>query len=268
MKIKVFITTYDNPGDLNNLIGSLLNSDIGAQDRYEIHVINNHSNFRCDYENIKIYHNQTRPDFSTGHLARTWNQAIINGFKNIKRPDCDLLITFQDDVTVKKNWFSLLRPHIEKNSFMEVAGGDIMCIYKPDAIYNVGLWDERFCNIGYHEHDYFLRQLLYNKANISINDFCHNRVYNPIYQSTMAREIDNEYVTVPARNTQRQDNHCKSLAFHLHSEHMLTIKWNNAPFERGLACKPRIPSYFYYPYFEYNLNLSYLQSTQDFHIRG
>lgn len=56
-----------------------------------------------------------------------------------------------------------------------------MCSYLPEAVKKVGLWDERFCVIGVHEGDYFLRQKLFNPLCSSINDLSHGRMYNPSY---------------------------------------------------------------------------------------
>jgi hypothetical protein len=43
-----------------------------------------------------------------------------------------------------------------------------------NAVKQVGLFDERFCNIGLQEADYFLRCLLYNKDRSSLNDIEHD----------------------------------------------------------------------------------------------
>jgi len=271
MKIKIFITTYNNIDDVNNCVKSLLDSDV-TKENYEINVLNNHTNFICHYPLVKVYNNQTRPDFSTGHLSRTWNQCIINGFKDISSPDCDILVTLQDDVILKPNWFSLILPHIQKYSFMEVGGGDIMCVYTPKAIYNVGLWDERFCNIGYQEADYFLRQLVYNPDIVSINDYCHSRVHNPIYASSRAREIDNEFLRVPAKNSTRVANSNLSLAYHGHSENMFRSKWSVPPENWNVESilnnikTPNVNSYVLYPYFEYKLNTNRLRDMQKFNF--
>jgi len=272
MKVNIFITTYNAVDDLNNCLKSLFESDINKVE-YSVNIINNNTNFKLiNNYNVKIYNNQCRPDFSTGHLSRTWNQCIINGFKSITNPDCDVLITMQDDQILKNNWFSLLLPHIEKNSFIEIGGGDIMCIYKPSSIYNVGLWDERFCGIGYQEGDYFLRQLIYNKENISINDYCHGRIYNPIYAiSNRKREIDNEYLRVPSRNSVRSTAHHKSAAYHDLCNKFFLLKWGIESIDWNIEhiknnVTPKIDSYIMYPYFEYQLNLPELRLQRYFVI--
>lgn len=271
MKIKIFLTTYNSPDILHNSLKSIIESNINLND-VEITVINNHSNFKCNFSNVKILHNQVRLDRSTGHLARSWNQCIINGFKDIKNPDCDFLITMQDDFILKNNWFNVLYPHMTKYSFIEVGGGDIMCIYSQQAIADVGLWDERFCNIGYQEADYFLRQFLFNRSKISINDYAHNRVYNPIYNSPLRlREIDNDIIKVLPRDASRHNSHNNSCTFHRHSQTVFAKKWGNSGAinwdEHQLKNIKIIgESYVYYPYFEYGLNTQKLNADQNFNF--
>mgnify|MGYP003342408573 CR=1 FL=1 len=93
----------------------------------EINVINNHSNFSLnkEYDDIvKVWHNTLRPDFSTGHLSRNWNQAILNGFKSILKPDCDILITAQDDVEYCKNYITTLIEYHKKYNFIQTGKGE------------------------------------------------------------------------------------------------------------------------------------------------
>lgn len=266
--ISIFITTYDNSVDLNNCIRSIQDSDIKSY-VYNITVINNNSKFSCEFTDISVLHNQTRPDFSTGHLSRTWNQCIINGFGDLRNPKCDILITLQDDVILKPNWLSLILPYMEKYSFIELGGGDIMCIYSPQSVRDVGLWDERFCNIGYHEGDYFLRQRLYNPNPVSINDYCHNRIHNPIYSSDKRREIDNEFLSVPIKNSKRIYNSDQSVRHHFHSLAFFKTKWGNFDPENwrnNTHPTLLIDSYILYPYFEYNMNIPLLKSKQRYNF--
>jgi uncharacterized protein YkvS len=81
MKIKQYIVTYNNKIQINNCLESIFsklsNEELSILDVY---IINNHSNLDIDekYLNrVTILNNDLRPDFSTGHLSRNWNQAII-----------------------------------------------------------------------------------------------------------------------------------------------------------------------------------------------
>ena len=166
MKTKLYIVTYNNNEILNNwALKTLFESDFPF-DNSEIYVINNHSNIYIEpqyKDKIKILNNDLRPDFSTGHLSRNWNQAIINGFKNLNEPDCDLVIACQNDTKFCKNWYSKLIITMLKDGYKYITCGigDQFQVFTTDSVKNIGLYDERFCNIGYQEGDYFLRALLY-----------------------------------------------------------------------------------------------------------
>jgi hypothetical protein len=98
MKIKQYIVTYNNSLQINNCLDSIF-SKLSEEELsvLEIYIINNHSNLEINKEylnNITILNNDLRPDFSTGHLSRNWNQAIINGFKSLKNPFCIECVSF------------------------------------------------------------------------------------------------------------------------------------------------------------------------------
>lgn len=101
MRIKHYIVTYNNNEVLNNCLESLWDIfENYTKDEYQVYIINNHSNFSINrkFERyVEVIHNDLRPDFSTGHLSRNWNQAILHGFKDLNNPDCDILVTNQND---------------------------------------------------------------------------------------------------------------------------------------------------------------------------
>lgn len=193
MKIKIYIVTYNNNNALNNTLDSLFTT-ITDNHNIFIYLINNHSNLYInnDYSNkIHIIHNSVRPDFSTGHLARDWNCAIINGFQDLNNPNCDILVTCQNDSVFSPSWLDKLILWHEKYSFISACPGDGFCSYTVDSVKNVGLWDERFNSIEFQEADYFNRQKIFNRNNASINDFHHNRVLNKI----LLNEEDRSFVS-------------------------------------------------------------------------
>jgi GT2 family glycosyltransferase len=159
MKVKQYIVTYNNQIQINNCLESIfskLNND--ELSILDIFIINNHSDLNIDVkylDKITILNNELRPDFSTGHLSRNWNQAIINGFKDLKTPDCDILITNQDDTLFKENYINKLIELHKNFDLIQFGWGDNFISYTPNAIKQIGLWDERFCYIGYQEADYF-----------------------------------------------------------------------------------------------------------------
>jgi hypothetical protein len=182
--IRVFVLTHRRPVFLNNCIKSLLASDLIQAD-YTIYIINNHTDFTLDpvfqsNQRIKVLHNMTRPDFGTGHAARDWNTALIFGFEKLDKPACPIVCTIQDDSEVYPNWYTELRKVMpSKYDFVSAGFGDQFCAYTPYAVQTIGMWDERFCNTGFQEADYFLRARRILKDRASINDFSHGRLHNP-----------------------------------------------------------------------------------------
>jgi len=243
MKIKLYIVTYKNRLDLESNLNSL--DDNGHE--LSVFIINNHSDFSLMTDrDVTVLHNVLRPDFSTGHLSRNWNQAIINGFRDLNNPECDLVITAQDDTLWSKNAIDKLAKLSQRFSFVTCGIGDNVCSYRPEAVKNIGLWDERFCNIGYQEADYFLRALIYNGQNSSINDYGHGRVINPHNEDIAKR-------TRPVSPETLTEAHHKSTQFHPITENLFRRKWGVNPhhwqFLKHLP-SPLLPSFVYYPYFE------------------
>jgi SAM-dependent methyltransferase len=254
-KIKLFIITYNSDKLLHENLISLFKTNI-TNYNYEINIINNHSNFSLDEQfkdKVNVLHNDTRPDFSTGHLARNWNQCIINGFKDLNNPDCDILTTVQVDTTYEKDCFSNLENFHNRYSFITDGVGDNMCSYTAEAVKKIGLWDERFCNIGFQEADYFIRALMYNKTRSSINDRGHGRVINPIGKTLVHH---------PAHGPDQTAAHHKSAQYHTISLSVFKEKYG-VGYVMAEGWKPQlinnpprttlVKNYVYYPYFEKNV---------------
>jgi len=250
-KIKVFIVTYRNEFQVNNNLTSLFQSDLLAH-QHEITVINNHSNFVLHEQfkdKVKVIHNTVRPDFSTGHLARDWNCALINGFKDLNAPDADIVVHCQDDTIFMSDWCSKVINLHKRYSFLQFGWGDNMCSYTVDAVKKIGLWDERFCNIGQQEADYLLRAYLYNKDGSSINDDVHGRTLNSVGDKVITRPEHEKY-----------DYHTAStLGYNGWSDALYFSKWGkNAGMWSnqylGDITHSLIKNYVYYPYFEKNVD--------------
>lgn len=182
MKLKIFIVRYKE--DLNPILRSLREKD--SFSLFEVYVINNYGKiFKEDFEgifpsNLFILNNEVRPDFSTGHLSRSWNQAIINGFKDLSSPDADVLVLIQADSLFKENFYEIISNFYNSPLIFASSGrGDECMMLKPEIIKRVGLFDERYCNIAYQEGDYFLRCYLKEKERCLILDYLHRRVNIP-----------------------------------------------------------------------------------------
>lgn len=252
-KIKQFIVTYKNKFRLEKCLKSLFESLEENQLSFlEIYVVNNHSEFDLDphlESKVKVLHNNLRPDFSTGHLARSWNQCIINGFKSILNPDCDILITNQDDVEFEKGYITeLIRLH-ENYDLIQAGKGDSLMSYKISAIERVGLFDERFCTITFQEFDYYIRSIIHNYEKTSINDRYHNMIVNPINDLRILKDTESGF--------ERQEKyHIDSDVYRHICSHLFEKKWSQFWYtifinqELRFKLKPLITSFVYYPYFE------------------
>lgn len=270
MKIKLYCITYNDNDILNQWFLESLYLSNYDKNNVDIFIIDNHSNISIDskYNNlITIIPNTLRPNFSTGHLSRSWNQTIINGFVDLNNPDCDLVVACQVDTVLKKDWFDKIYNLPNKEfCYISEGAGDQFQIFTPESIKNIGIYDERFCSIGLQEGDYFLRALLNYSNNSSINDYYHERVLNPIGN-------ENEFIFI--ENTvsgfhRKSMNHDTS--YHSYNIQLFRLKWTklihmmNDVGERwkdifilsNSHFKPNIPNFMYYPYFEKNINITYL----------
>ncbi len=224
----------------------MVSSDL-LDHEYEISILNNYKNLdlpeRFSSFNIKVIDNEARPDFSTGHLSRSWNQGIILGFKNLKNPDADYVILSQNDIEVSENWISRLLEYHQKYDFILFGDGDALQSMNVESVKKVGLYDERFCGIAYHESDYQIRQILLNRERCSINDIGRKNTHNPIYPrslplvSKQALDIKQYYfykggedvIKWSQSGAQRSSiHHSKSYKYHSLASEFIRKKWFSA----------------------------------------
>ena len=181
-KMKIYIVTYKRHDVLNQLVENLYNSDFSELGNTEFNIINNHTNFLLMEKNktrVNVLHNMCRPDWSGANLGENWNQALIHGFKSLRNPDAEHVVTLQNDCVLDPNWCSNLMKMHEKYNFVAGEFGDNIVSYTPESVRNIGLWDENFVGGGHREADYYLRALYFNKKKSLINDTMHGRVWNP-----------------------------------------------------------------------------------------
>lgn len=269
MRIKIFILTWNDSGSLNNNIRTLFNNvgDNPLNVSVEVNVINNHPVINIEEEfvdKVKVYNNSLRSLHSNGHLARSWNQALINGFGNLNHPECDIVINIQDDMVWEENWLSAILDIHSRYNFYTCSWGDSFCSYTPDAVKKIGIWDERFCANGFQECDYFMRALLYNKEKSSINNIGVSVSLNP-YGRFGGYELPPpgpEAWTPPIRHFVANRTHSgareqnKSNLHHEYLKHLFNVKWGGVNPEfwteelKSNPPTPKIPTYMTYPYFE------------------
>jgi hypothetical protein len=247
MRIKVYIVTYNNDDVLRKNLARLYSSDLLSYD-YSVHIINNYSKLVgfSEYFKLEVLDNVLRPDFSNGHLSRNWNQALMHGFRDLNNPDADLVVLMQNDTFVKRNCFSNLIEQHENYDFIQIGAGDQLMSFTPKTVKKFGIFDERFCSIGYQEADYFMNAYMIDKDRISINDKeRHERVWNPI-DGIFDKFIDSDY----GLNEQFHN-----FAWHNYNNRIFQLKWGCDPqnwYQYIDNFKPivKIKRYQTYPYFE------------------
>lgn len=249
MKIKFYIVTYNRQRDLNLTMQSLLNSDLfSLGHEVQLFIVNNHSNFQLDPQYapmVTVLHNVLRPDFSCGHLSRNYNEILIHGFKNPAEPDCDLVMHSHDDNLFHPDFLSQLLVYHQNYDLLTFSQGCGFMSYTPKALRTIGMWDERFCTIGYHEGDYFLRGIKYMGDRISINDPNQLRVWNPLPH--IVTKIPDTHLNTAHRNSQVHYSVCRQLF----EKKWGTVKDTGYPANlKALIPTPLIPMYMMYPYFE------------------
>lgn len=248
-KIRIFIVTYKNDEALRKNLDAMYASDMAKHD-YSICVINNHSTIGdfSGYKNLRILNNDLRPDWSCGHLARNWNQALIIGFENLKNPACDYVVACQNDTVLHKDWVAKIIELHKKYSFIQRGNGDNFMSWTPEGVKRIGLWDERFCNIGFQEGDYFMRARIYNNAKSTIYDPGHKRILNATGDDIVVREFSQAHGNKEAHHVSKK--------YHAQSGNIFKMKWGIRSIhwkDEPLPKSPGIPSFIFYPYFEWDI---------------
>jgi len=250
--VKLYIVTFRNHTGLHDCLESLSNTNVPHNVTLNINVINNHSDFKIDkkFNNINVMHNTLRPDFSTGHLARSWNQAIMHGFKSLTNPIAQIVVACQVDSIFNKDWLTKLIDQHRKYNFITAGYGDAFLSFTVNAVKTIGLFDERFCNIIHQECDYFTRALIFNKDKSSINDFHHGRVLNPILNSV------NDDSIILRKNSNTSVTWNSTIECHEHITKFLVSKYAGDPRVWNINNPPKLLKklVMFYPYFEFNVS--------------
>lgn len=294
MRIKVYIVTYRNDNVLNQCLCHLYESDAVNYD-LSTHIVNNYGILRdinIDNEKIYVINNQTRPDWSHGHLGRNWNECLIDGFRDLNNPDCDLVVLVQNDTVIQKDCFSKLIEHHKDYDFIQAGVGDQFMSFTPQAVKMIGIFDERFCRVN-QETDYFKAAVSFFGERSSLNDAHHLRINNPI--DDFSREVNATW----KRRTGFNGAGCKFVEFAfshcwdyapkiIEGDKLVTVPtnqiWNTGDctqymgelFKLKWGCStntdiskatPLIQRYFTYPYFEKDIETlkeqNYLFSDTD-----
>lgn len=249
--VNLYIVNFRNHSGLQACLESLSTSVVPTGVALNINVINNHSDFRIDtkFTNVNVMHNTLRPDFSTGHLSRSWNQALMHGFRNLKNPIAQIVVGCQVDTVFNKDWLVRLLDQHQRYNFISVGWGDALISFTVDGVRNIGMFDERFCNIVHQECDYFSRALIFNKDKSSINDFHHHRVLNPFLQDT------NDDSVLIRKNSNTNLTWNSTVECHEHITKFMLSKYSKDPRNWDVNNPPQLIKKLnlLYPYFEFDV---------------
>ncbi len=258
MLARIYIVTFKKTDLLIRCLRSIFD---GGNDlsRCEILIMNNYvpehvPELRLPEDltqRVTVIHNSARPAFSTGHLSRSWNECIIDGFRDILNPACEVIILLQEDAVLAYGALGQIKKHLETYDYITIGSGDEVQVITPNAIRAIGLYDERFCNIGHQEADYFRRSFLFNPQRTSINDTPHDRVHNPI-------TLEEIIVRVPTGAQRNDPDHQLSAQYHPLSLAVFHNKWHdvitNEWSKYGYPpMRLEAKQYMLYPYFEKHL---------------
>ena len=264
-KIALYIVTYRGQKRLEVTLPSIFESlkHTNFSCHVTVNIINNHSDFKLPacaekHSNVNVIHNTLRPDWSSGHLSRNWNQALLHGFKDLTNPINDIVVCSQDDSIFKNEWLNLLVELHKSYDFIQNGHGDQFHSYTPDAVRKVGLWDERFCGLSRQAADYFWRTVMHNKERSSIQDPAHRRVLNPLIPDIRkaqnllvcsdVREIDSVWDNSPHNNNEL-------------SQALINYKYGIDPYPwtaesiKNASPKFKGHNFVTYPYFEKHVDL-------------
>ena len=269
--MKIYIVTYRRKDILNKTLDTLFNkTDFNLIPNAEVNIINNHSDFHLNQEfvdKVKVIHNNARPDWDTGNLARNWNQALVHGFRDLNNPDTKIVVTMQNDIVLHKNWATNLLKLHKKYTFVTGQLGDNIVSYRPAAVKKIGMWDERFLTPGNKEADYYIRALIYNKEKSMIGDSVHKRTLN--YHDALPLDTS-EYQGGNPDWMKIKSNELWDEAWY-HTTQIFYWKWKDTwktqpsyngwlvgwtdEFVNNPPCPPKVPNFVQYYYFEKDIEL-------------
>jgi tetratricopeptide (TPR) repeat protein len=157
-RVRIVIVTYNDVASLQRNLAALP----ATLDAPDITVINNHPDpvDRFVPAGVRVLNNALRHPNSRGHLARSWNQALLFGFGRAGAPECDWVIGLQDDLVVSPALWRLFEAERDNVDFMMIGPGDQFWAANLTAVRKIGFWDECLTSIVFQDADYYHRAFL------------------------------------------------------------------------------------------------------------
>lgn len=280
--IKIYIVTYKRSEVLNKTLESIFSSDLPKYEKTSVTIINNHTDFNLQDEfkdRVKVLHNMTRPDWSCGNLSENYNQAFIHGFKNLDKPDCDILVTLQNDAIVPKDFISKVLEMHRHYDFVIGPYGDNYTSHTATSVKKIGMWDENFCGGQYKEADYAIRSMIEYPERSCVHDELCNLYFNDSnflhvtltegmnyekgslskghYADIKRLPDDQVHLSIKQKQTQFR-NLYKNYFYHkwdgTWKQPPNAVGWIHSwpkDFTENPPSRPKIKTYMKYPYFEF-----------------
>jgi hypothetical protein len=230
VKIKLYIVTYRRDDVLNQNLRTLW-AGTRHPEWLEVTVISNHPEVQVEpgnlRPNLRVLINHTRHANSWGYLGRDWNFGIIDAFNTWKNPESvDWCVLAQNDVEWLPGWDTWLAGCKDLDLISQPVGDAVVAL-NIEAVRRVGLFDERFCTLHFHDIDYLNRAAVALKARASVND-CHfgeiaawNPVGNVLIKTSATGFVDHD----PTLHTRKSWLEMRNLLFH---------KWGFAEVEQAV----------------------------------
>jgi hypothetical protein len=253
-QFRIFIVVFKQHDHVRTLVEDLLRSDLTSF-TFEIIVLNNFGTFsfppgnpllEANSDNLTVINNYARLESSFGHLSRDWNTAALYGFMDLTNPISDIVVGLQGDASLFSEWATnVYTEHMmEGTLFLQAGCGDAFHSWTAEGVRRIGLWDERFTDIGYQEADMFLRAVVLEPERVRISDELHGRMHHPPVFSVVADNGAHD------RGGSKQA--------HRHSGGFWKAKWGGRNTGWGdsevVGAAPLVPSIYIYPYFEWKLD--------------
>lgn len=266
-------------------LDSVLASDLKHY-RHEVYVLNNYGVLRDGLpqkyaeRGVRVLDNVRRADFSTGHLSRDWNHCLVNGFQSLATPKSEYVVCMQTDNEVAPKFASTLVALHRRYTLVNAGIGDAFTSYTAAAVRRIGIWDERYSNIGWQDFDYWFRAMSF-AGDIGICFMQKDDKYaHEDYQAAgFPCELDSKNKELPkVLSVMRSGwndhsvSHKKSIGFHTYGEAVFREKWPHLTATKmsiwgistaaqmrqhnGTRRPPAIPTFRTYPYFERDLENS------------
>jgi hypothetical protein len=127
--ISIIICTYNRAKKIRNTIKSILNTEIPAELKVELIVVNNGSTDDTDNVIKNLENDNTKIELKLIHETKSGKSNALN--KALEYVSGDIIVFTDDDVTVDKKWLVEINSACKRYPECNCFGGKIVAIYPP-----------------------------------------------------------------------------------------------------------------------------------------